>query len=338
MNKEIKENVENKNIEDNKKKKKKKKYTYKNIKKLTLGDKIRSLNKINLSINGLRKRNIEKLKNYNFLDPNYTARMKIINEDNFNSLVDEINEKIKEKEKNKSLPKLEKLNNSILNYMKNPQFITINSKNNLDKNEFFYEIHNIFRCYYTDKLGKRWCYNINKIPNFFLFEENGKASEVDKHLHYHLLIDIDDIEANELKDYIFYNLFSIHKGKIKTIRCADLKNVDGIYKAYKKHITVNGEETYEEVCKFPQHHLYKKRENIIINEDNKEEKIYSITYLKPKYSKLDIDITKATNDGIYSYLVKEDVMDAKKQLLGLTSNSEPIRIYSKEEVLFANSN
>ena len=35
------------------------------------------------------------------------------------------------------------------------------------------------------------------------------------------------------------------------------------------------------------------------------------------YSKLDIDIIKATNDGIYSYLVKEDVMDAKKQLLGI---------------------
>ena len=335
MNKEIKENVENKNIEDNNKNKKKKKYTYKNIKKLTLGDKIRTLNKINLSINGLKKRNIEKLNNYNFIAPIYTVKMKIINEDNFNSLVDEINEKIKEKDN--SLPKLEKLNSSILDNMCNPQFITINPRSCVNKNELFDELHNIFRCYYSDKLGKRWFNNIDEIPNFYLFEENGRARDIEKHLHYHLLIDIDNIEADELKDYLFYNLFSNHKGHSKIIRCNDLKNVNGIYVGYKKHITVNGEETYEEVCRFPQHHLYRKKENIIINENNKKEKIYSITYLKPKYSKLDIDVSKATNDGIYSYLVKEDVMDAKKQLLGLTSNSEPIRIYSKEEVLFANS-
>ena len=83
--------------------------------------------------------------------------------------------------------------------------------------------------------------------------------------------------------------------------------------------------------------MYKKRENIIINEDNKEEHCYSITCLKPKYSRLDIDITKATNDGIYSYLVKEDVMNAKKQLLGFVTSNESFRIYNKEDILFTNS-
>lgn len=300
------------------------KYTAQELEQIRFYNRIKSLNKLNISFKAIKDRNIKKLKEYQFIDSNYITELEEIDESNFNSLVNEINFKIKEQDK--SLPKLEKITDSIHQFMENPQFISINPKTYDRENDLFNEIHNILRFYFSKKLGKRWYNKSDKIPNFFLFEENGKVREVEEHTHYHLLIDITDDEAKELKDFIFYNLFNIHKNHYRTIECYDMENVNNI-------IYCKNKDT--EVCKFPQHNLAKKRECI----DKKTGEIisYSLTYLKPKYSKLDIDITSATNDGIYSYSIKEDITDEKKQLLGMDFYNKITKIYNKQDVLFANS-
>lgn len=301
-----------------------KKYTAKELKQIDFYNRIKSLNKLNISFKAIKDRNIKKLNEYQFIDSNYITELKEIDESNFNSLVDEINCKIKEQDK--SLPKLEKITDTIHQFMENPQFISINPKSYDRENDLFNELHNILRFYFSNKLGKRWYNKSDKIPNFFLFEENGKVREVEEHTHYHLLIDITDDEAKELKDFIFYNLLNLHKNHYRTIECYDWKNVDGIICCKNKGV---------DICKFPYHNLAEQKEHI--DKKTGETMSYSITYLIPKYPKLDIDITSATNDGIYSYSIKEDITDEKKQLLGLDFYNKIFKIYNKQDVLFANS-
>ena len=302
------------------------KYTAQELEQIRFYNRIKSLNKLNLSFKAIKDRNIKKLKEYQFIDSNYITELEEIDEPNFNTLVDEINWKIREH--NKSLPKLEKITDTIHQFMENPQFISINPKSYDRENDLFNHIHNILRFYFCNKLGKRWYNKLDKIPNFFLFEENGKVREVEEHTHYHLLIDITDDEAKELKDFIFYNLFNIHKNHYKTIECNDWENVDGIICCKNKGID-------KEICKFPQHNLAKKREHI----DKKTGEIifYSLTYLIPKYPKLDIELGEVKNDGIYSYSIKEDITDEKKQLLGMDFYNKISKIYNKQDILFANS-
>ncbi len=299
------------------------KYTTRELQQIDFYNRIKNLNKLNLSFSAIRDRNIKKLNEYQFIDPIYIIKLKAIDEPNFNSLVNEINYKIKEH--NKSLPKLEKITDTIHQFMDNPQFISINPKTYDRENDLFNHIHNILRFYFSNKLGKRWYNKLDKIPTLFLFDENGKARDVEEHSHYHLLIDITDDEAKELTDFIFYNLLNLHQNHYTTIKCDDLGNVDGIIYCKNKGI---------DICKFPQHNLAEKKEHI---DKSTGEITYSITYLKPKYSKLDIDLTSATNDGIYSYSIKEDITDEKKQLLGMDFYNKISKIYNKQEVLFANS-
>ncbi|MBE6444046.1 MAG: hypothetical protein E7020_05200 [Alphaproteobacteria bacterium] len=302
------------------------KYTARELKQIDFYNKIKRLNKLNLSFKAIKDRNIEQLKKYQFIDSNYITELKAIDEYNFNSLVNEINFKIREQDK--SLPKLETTTDTIHQLMTNPQFISINPKTWNEENQLFNELHNILRFYYSNKLGKRWYKKLDKIPKFFLFEENGKVRDVEEHTHYHLLIDVTDDEAKELKDFIFYNLLNLHKNHYDTIECNDLENVDGIIYCKNKGID-------KEICKFPQHNLAKKKEHI----DKKTGEIifYSLTYLNPKYPKLDIELGKVKNDGIYSYSIKEDITDEKKQLLGMDFYNKISKIYNKQDVLFANS-
>ena len=299
------------------------KYTTRELQQIDFYNRIKNLNKLNLSFKAIRDRNIKKLNEYQFIDPIYIIKLKTVDEHNFNPLVDEINCKIKEQ--GKSLPKLEKITDSIHQFMENPQFISINPKSYDRENDLFNHIHNILRFYFSNKLGKRWYNKLDKIPTLFLFDENGKARDVEEHTHYHLLIDITDDEAKELTDFIFYNLLNLHQNHYTTIECDDLENVDGIIYCKNKGI---------DICKFPQHNLAEKKEHI---DKSTGEITYSITYLKPKYSKLDIDLTSATNDGIYSYSIKEDIADEKKQLLGMDFYNNITKIYNKQDVLFANS-
>lgn len=302
------------------------KHTTRELKQIDFYNRIKRLNRLNLSFKAIKDRNIEQLKKYQFIDSNYVNELKEIDESNFNSLVDEINYKIKEH--NKLLPKLETTTDTIHQFMDNPQFISINPKSYDKENDLFNELHNILRFYYSNKLGKRWYNKSDRIPNFFLFEENGKVRDVEEHTHYHLLIDITDDEAKELKDFIFYNLLNLHKNHYRTIECYDWKNVDGIIYCKNKDID-------KEICKFPQHNLAKKMECI----DKKTGEIisYSLTYLNPKYSKLDIELGEVKNDGIYSYSIKEGITDEKKQLLGMDFYNKISKIYNKQDVLFANS-
>lgn len=300
------------------------KYTAKELEQIDFYNKIKRLNKLNLSFKAIKDRNIKKLNEYQFIDSSYITELKAIDEPNFNSLVNEINCKIREQDK--SLSKLEKITDTIHQFMDNPQFISINPKSYDKENDLFNHIHNILRFYFSNKLGKRWYNKSDRIPNFFLFEENGKVRDVEEHTHYHLLIDITDDEAKELKDFIFYNLLNLHKNHYTTIECDDMENVNNIIYCKNKGV---------DICKFPYHNLAEKKKHI----DKKTGEIisYSITYLNSKYPKLDIDLTSATNDGIYSYSIKEDITDEKKQLLGLDFYNKISKIYNKQEVLFANS-
>ena len=300
------------------------KYTAKELKQIDFYNRIKSLNKLNQSFKAIKERNIKKLNEYQFIDSSYLTKLKAIDEPNFNTLVDEINCKIREQDK--SLPKLEKITDLIHQFMANPQFISINPKSYDRENDLFNHIHNILRFYFSNKLGKRWYNKLDKIPNFFLFDENGKARDVEEHTHYHLLIDITDDEAKELKDFIFYNLLNLHKNHYTTIECDDMENVNNIIYCKNKGV---------DICKFPYHNLAEQKEHI--NKKTGEIMSYSLTYLIPKYPKLDIDITSATNDGIYSYSIKEDIIDEKKQLLGMDFYNKISKIYNKQDVLFANS-
>ena len=76
---------------------------------------------------------------------------------------------------------------------------------------------------------------------------------------------------------------------------------------------------------------------MILDKKTGEIIFYSLTYLIPKYPKLDIELGEVKNDGIYSYSIKEDITDEKKQLLGMDFYNKISKIYNKQDVLFANS-
>ena len=87
------------------------KYTAQELEQIRFYNRIKSLNKLNISFKAIKDRNIKKLKEYQFIDSNYITELEEIDESNFNSLVNEINFKIREQDK--SLPKLEKITDSI---------------------------------------------------------------------------------------------------------------------------------------------------------------------------------------------------------------------------------
>lgn len=87
------------------------KYTSKELQQIYFYNRIKELNKLSQSFKSIKDRNIEKLKEYKFIDPIYAVKLKAINEPDFNKLVEEINCKIKKH--NHSLSKLEKISDKV---------------------------------------------------------------------------------------------------------------------------------------------------------------------------------------------------------------------------------
>lgn len=308
------------------------KKTRKELKQISIYDYLRKLDALNLSFKGIRKRNIYKLIRYTKTDEykhlipsNWLVLLSNTDYDNYNKTISSINEKLKELKLNK----LEYITDTIHQRMVNPQFISINPKTYKFESLLFDEFRLVMRSYWDMKLGKKWYNKMDKIPDFFLFEENGRARDVEQHHHYHLLIDLPYNQAKELKDYILQKLSKYYKAK--SYICDDFESVGDTFILY----DFSSDEKHSRRKTAELSSLEVIKTTHLINSITGEVK-YKITCQHPKYPKLDIDLTPVIDDGIYSYSIKEAVSDQKRVVYHMDVGKIG-KIYNKNDILFYNS-